>query len=507
MPPTRVFNKAKPWLVTSEDELARDALFSKEFSKEYLRNCPFPGTTSTVEEKMEWLHSINAYYDELMEESFYRSRAPEAKDAVKKILMDKAPKNMRLDVIVKSVELSAVAAAMKEEEKEEFVKKFPNFKYGNGKTSPSLNTFDKCMDWIKINAKAELFGEYSDCVVLVSIPVAKESEMSIAGDTLTSLGLEKYIIVNSRMAVSSAERNLFYWSLQHKVGENMYTGINNGGKGKKVKYSISVGLRVPPKESELNPAKAAVAKAVKDFSKKLEDDKAAAKERDNPKMYMLVGLKNAPKKKNRDECDDSGEDSDDSSEEKEGDPRTAEFWEPLWLPASFEDQYQRISGHFGWGEGEGQEIQRRLEKGNTDSGNIKVELFEQELAYVRKIKSTQERFAATLALNMVIIRDNYWTMDNECSEDVARDFRSLATFWKNTVFKSDDSTLGIGLEDGTVEEIDKKSGVSHSRSLVYDFMESFAKRIEDIQDISKFNWKPPHKKRKSSEGVQGANKK
>lgn len=119
----------------------------------------------------------------------------------------------------------------------------------------SLDTFDKCMQWVKKN-----------------VPSTKETKLTIIGDTFQNLGLEEYMNVNSFSALSSHERKAFYWNLQEKVGENMYTGTTEVN----VKYSLSVGLCVPKDKG--GDAEAAVAKAEKEFAKELKCKTATTKE-------------------------------------------------------------------------------------------------------------------------------------------------------------------------------------------------------------------------------------
>ena len=104
---------------------------------------------------------------------------------------------------------------------------------------------------------------------------------------------------------------------------------------------------------------------------------------------------------------------------------------------------KRVRAHCLSGEGETDDIQRRLQKGNTDTGNIKIGLHTQELHAAMSIgrcncstqrcscneggyrglteesaaKSTvvQERVCTLLALAEVMSYDNYWMNDNEDS--------------------------------------------------------------------------------------------
>lgn len=469
----RFANNQKPWVVTSEYELMQDAMKRREYVKEYLEQSPFPGLPSTVEDKVKWLKAIEAQYQEILEEEFYMTSAPESGDVVKEILFENAPDEIRLDVTIKAQELDEVAAAMKDEEKMKFVESFPKFNYNSGKEddgSSSLNTFEACIQWLKKNAIPSPASMYSGHVVLVSFMSSKDCDLSEkVVETLQNIGIGKPYLL--KLCVSPLEMGLHFWSPNDKVGENMYTAISSDNRSG-LKYTITVGTKIP-KDSP-------VATAERAFKELLNEKKRGSVERGNPKVSMLVERKDAPKP---------------DSEDEEGNPETNQFYEPLWLPECYKTYYRQIYNHFMAGEGESSDIKMRLEKGNTDTGNIKEMLFQRQLAYVKKIRSTQEKFAATLALTMVISYDGYWMMDNECPDEVKKGIRNLATLWRNNLLALDDSALGIGIEDGTDEPLDDK-GLSHSRSLLYNLMTTLAKNIGSMESVGRFNWKPAASKKR-----------
>ena len=139
-------------------------------------------------------------------------------------------------------------------------------------------------------------------------------------------------------------------------------------------------------------------------------------------------------------------------------------------------------------------MQQRLEKGTTDSGNLKIELFEYELQHAKKIQTTKEKFCAVLALSLAASNDDYWMHDNENPQAVTRLIKSLAVLWKSSLLLENDINLGIGLEDGTEEKVDG-DGLTTSRALLYQFLGQIATNIEN--HVPKFQWKPVAKKRKA----------
>ena len=54
-----------------------------------------------------------------------------------------------------------------------------------------------------------------------------------------------------------------------------------------------------------------------------------------------------------------------------------------FLPKFFNEEFRRIRRHVELGEGETSALKRRLEKGNTDTGNIKIEMFTSEFNAIR----------------------------------------------------------------------------------------------------------------------------
>ena len=473
----RFMTSSKPWVASSPYELMQDALVQQQYVEEYLQESPFPGTTSTVEEKVKWLKAIQAQYDKILEEDFYMTNAPESNDVVKKILLEHAPDEIRVDVVLKVKELEDVAAAMKEDEKVEFVNNFPKLKYNSGKeddgSSSALDTFDACIDWIKENAVAGPASVYSGHVVVASFMSTKDSDLSDKVlEAMESIGIKKHYLIS--FCCGPLEHGLYFWNFNDKVGENMYTTVSSDDTSN-FKYSVTITTRIP-KDSPL-------VSQVKAFKEKLDEMKKSSKDRGNPKTPVLVEKEGAPEP---------------DSEDEEENPQTDQFYEPLWVPECYKTFHTQIYDHFMDGEGETSDIKNRLQKGNTDTGNLREWLFRNQLAYVKKIKSSQERFAAALALTMVITYDPYWMVDNEGPDEVKKAIRGLATLWRNNLLTLDDSSLGIGIEDGTEEPLDD-NGVSHSRSLLYKFMTTLAQNIQSVGVISKFNWKPAaSRKRKST---------
>ena len=472
-------NKSKPWIISSEIELLTDDMQRQHHLQNYLKRNPFPGVQSDVTTKAKWLKAIDEHHMEIMEDSFYESVAPEAADAVRDILLDMAPELIQANFALSSKFLDMIATALGEEQKTTFVQNFHKYCDSGSETTPhsSLDTFEKCILWIKENKQLSSSSSSVEFII-ATVKVAKDTRVSeFYKKTLGDLGIANYI---KTINLGVDERSIWSWHVQDKVGENMYCG---DGDNDGVHWNMHLSICNTEPELSLDKSQ----KDVRAFSKLLKDQVAASDARGNPKCYTLLKSKDAPH-------DDSDESDDSEDEEDHKIPQTAEYYQPLWLPKVFSEHHSRIAGHMSSGEGECRYVQQRLEKGNTDSGNLKIELFEYELQYAKKVQTTKEKFCAVLALSLAASNDDYWMHDNENPEAVTRLIKSLAVLWKNSLLLEDDINLGIGLEDGTEEEVDG-DGLTTSRALLYQLLGQIATNLEN--HVSKFQWKPVAKKRKA----------
>jgi len=464
-----------------------DEMQKQQHLQTYLKRNPFPGIRSDIPAKIKWLKAIDDHHMDIMEDSCYSSLAPEASDAVKDILLDTAPELIRVNFAISSNHLDAISNSLGEEQKNKFVLNYQKNLGGTGtrkrKTSSeatpsSLVTFEKCLEWIKENKKAS-----SDEFIIATVKVAKDTPIS---EFYKKIREDLGIADCTKGGLGNHERSLWNWGLQEKVGQNMYCGDSDDesdGDGDSVHWNIHLASCNTEPESNLSDTQ----QEVRAFRKLLKDQVAASEARGNLKCYTLVKRKDAP--------DNDGGESDDSDvdeeDEDEGIPQTPEYFQPLWLPKGFTEHYSRIACHLSSGEGECRDIQQRLEKGNTDSGNIKIELFEYELQYAKKIQTTTERLCAILALSLAASNDDYWMHDNENPQKVLRLIKSLALVWRNDLLLKDDANLGIGIGDGMEEEVDG-DGLTTSRALLYQYLGQIATSFEN--HVKKFQWKPVAKK-------------
>ena len=117
---------------------------------------------------------------------------------------------------------------------------------------------------------------------------------------------------------------------------------------------------------------------------------------------------------------DSSDESEDSSDEISKPPIQA-----LWLPKFYDDERERMFAHIHEGEGETSSIKQRLQKGTTDTGNVKFGIVEAEWDWLQKrFKGDPDRdqkyFCSLLALTHAMCASDHWMYDNECREQRAR---------------------------------------------------------------------------------------
>lgn len=322
-------------------------------------------------------------------------------------------------------------------------------------------------------------------VIIMSIKLPKNKETDDLRSTIKELGIGDCI---ETFNLGRIEKSFYPWGLQDKVGENIYVGsTDTDGKGSK----ISLNLHLYPSEMMENLDE--TQKAEKMFYKLFNEQSKASTERGNPKIRMILERKDAARTFRETKVD---EDADL--------PQTAEYYQPLWLPRIYLDHWTRVSSHFSRGKGESVCVQQRLFKGNTDSGNIRIEILALELKYAKSLKTTKERFCAILALSEATSDNDM--MDNEFPDELEKLLKRLATVWRNDLLLEDDCSLGIGLEDGNDEEVNN-NGLSVSRALLYQFLEKMADDLDstlrniadDWEDkrSSKFKWKPATRRKRA----------
>jgi hypothetical protein len=298
-----------------------------------------------------------------------------------------------------------------------------------------------------------------------------------------------------------------------KVGENMYYPLPN-----KNNSHNPVGFTV---KMDLKPLQTETDRAEYKFHSKLKEMERASLTTDDPKTYMLVQREGAAaafaaKNKTSDNNDKENQDDNVDNENDNQVPTTAEYFHVLWLPHDYLQHRKRIQAHLDWGKGEGVRMQERLQKGNTDTGNLKIQMIDKELTAAKQPKKGQkkatsalkQRFCAILALTEVAASDTRWMQDNEFPEHVIEKLisKDLATYWRMSLLKRDDQALGIGNEQQQ-QQVSSPEEVSESRKALHILLKLFAKQFEDGGGYFakvKFNWKLGHSR--NPKALNGMNK-
>jgi hypothetical protein len=182
----------------------------------------------------------------------------------------------------------------------------------------------------------------------------------------------------------------------------------------------------------------------------------------------------------------------------------------LWLPNELDEIRQRVSRHCMEGAGETAAIQHRLGKGNTDSGNMKIEIYNREMHALRfesKGMSTPEKLCTAIAILECMCSD-HWLNDTEFPEVAADGIKHFATYLRTNLLKNERTDVELG--------IDVPAGFSGGdgwcpRKDLYALLDGFKRQLESddtgcYADIA-FKYKPGkprQKKRKHDSKAEDA---
>lgn len=138
-----------------------------------------------------------------------------------------------------------------------------------------------------------------------------------------------------------------------------------------------------------------------------------------------------------------------AGEEKEEQCANEETQCALWLPAEFDLDGTHVHEHVHKGTCETFEIQERIDNGNTDSGNLKIEIMRNEFEVMKRIAGPQpqrlpRKLCRCLALTMAMACKTYWINNNEFPEEVTKRVNDVAKYWRTVLLVEADATLGLG---------------------------------------------------------------
>lgn len=457
---------SKPWIISSPADLAEDERKAKEYKIMYNSKHAFPGVGSSIPEKVQWISSMDSFYDEIRMKSSLKPPNPifHCKD----VLLEKCPDEVRVDFLVNYEVLKVAAEAMLPETQAKviervasFIPKFVRERCGNGS---SWEDIENCLSFLR----GEGFFKEAEVMIAHKKLDKNCNVIEEMRGVLQEIGIDEYA---SGAKVSSEESAYWDWPLDEVLGKNMYSK----DRSDTVYYRLNV-------EFHYKPGMIEEEKKAADYQMDLEKKRAESALSDNPKTYLLM------KRIKNKEANDSEEDE---TMKEESHFITPDSHQPFWLPKAYIDHHARIQNHFKLGLDESVSIQMRLEKGDTDAGNIQIAMFEKHLEYVKALTSVKERLAAVFALSKVGAYNFHWLIENDDPQKVQMLIKELASIWKNDLLKSDDEILGLGLKKESHSQIADDSP-SSSRELLFNFLDSLKETYEACGDDGeiKFDWKP-----------------
>ena len=137
-----------------------------------------------------------------------------------------------------------------------------------------------------------------------------------------------------------------------------------------------------------------------------------------------------------------------SSEDESGDDMSRPPVQAIWLPKFYSQERERVFAHIHDGAGETTDVKQRLQKGTTDTGNVRFAIVESEFKWTnqrfRGDADKKRYFCALLALTQAMVYDDHWMYDNECWDEVGDLCKKMASKWRE-LLKMDETALGLGL--------------------------------------------------------------
>lgn len=490
----------KPWLISSRDELARDEAKMESWKADWKKSSmSWPGPNGTLTQKRRWVSELDKADEAVDIFDKMDGDYPEYPiDVIQGIMLDCCPEQLILQLYMprkrlEELELSDANAA-----------KFLGATEIHRSGYPAaVASWDAYKAWLlelpTANAATDTAAAAATPVLFAMCECAStDGSRDKIMATLESLGLLEQLLCAQAAPAGLTPGVVATRSSQkvsEKVGGNLHFPITQESQAckppttaastQKMMGRISVAFEVL-----LTACEKKTSKKKSDLEAELE---AMVKACGGTKKFLLI-----PKKKGPSSSDDEDDDDDDSK----GSSITSDTHHILWLPSAYRMIDERVRSHCLHGEGESRAIQRRLEKGNTDTGNLKIDIHSTELEAIKDLnglkpyhgfapeKQFEHKLCTALALTRVMAYDNYWMHDNEGPEDVARLVTKLGEYWRNVLLKRTDAELGLGygvgaLHDGTA-----------SRAALFKFFEALAPRLK--KDFEKdygmrgvkchFNW-------------------
>ena len=469
----------QPWLISSRGELARDKQKIGAMAKGMQEAHPFPPPSSYVK-MLQWAESV----EEAMHDDFIWGMEAHVH---RLICFEHAPQSMELQLLVNRADVDNLL-------KHADSTKFLQSSYLRRSPKSATKSVSAFAAWVsKADVGTAISQTYlghpaaikPELCLVASMPCAKTDDLFDAMQSLCkSLGLEGSTL---RMPDCGVYQKLTQFG--KRVGEHPFFAETAAHGAAAVPLLLKQG---PPP-----PVDPMQAKQPKSWVSRLREQEKAS---EGARAFMIV--KKADTLHDEDDDEEDDEDDDDGCDEKEEQrkqrPATHRM---LWLPGVFNEDRERVGAHVREGRGETTSIQARMEKGNTDTGNLtywmlsaEVNAMKDEIGGPHTFTARQRKLSRALAITLAFVEGgDYWMHDNECDEELSELVESLGKYWRTVLLVESDETIGLGLTSSTADG-------AASRAALYALLKQLGTSIERNVDGAKFNAVPGPKRVRKRKG-------
>jgi len=436
-------------LVSCVDELAADKARIDEWKSK--ASASFPGREASFDDKLKWYHELS----ESVLYSHVGWGEPEPQEFLPAVLLDACDDRVELQIIVKRSH-AKMLNGIRAEEKATFMasserargeplrQRILNKARSNEKGLAAYvewleNAAPSCEMRPKTAAKPPTLLHPDAASAMQPVDEVVVAAMTLDKSECWEGAIRRLIRNTGLYGTVESPRTTSDWSVfahnigagANKVGEHLFY-VNKQGKCCVVLELVAVSQR---KSKE--PAKSAAFHA--------ECTRLSAAHGD--KTCITIGKD----EKDVDEAPDKATewpDEDSSSEEESDDMWSRPPIQAIWLPKFYDQERKRVFAHIHDGAGETTDVKQRLQKGTTDTGNVRFAIVESEFKWTnqrfRGDADKKRYFCALLALTQAMVYDDHWMYDNECWDEVGDLCKKMASKWRE-LLKMDEAALGLGL--------------------------------------------------------------
>ena len=489
----------QPWLLSTRGDLA-EANELKGVEKARWLAALGPAEDATLATKKAWMERFKySYMDEESALSYFeREKCPAFEDVVPEIMLDSCRPQVSIQLLMTRSAVKAQADAKPTSDKPfsaavsgGLTLRFP------GKAKPkSLAAWWKALSVAKDPGTTVPFDSkyHKDSYVLVAtlapVPSGTEIHDLLSTDKVGApLGA-----LDSLVAMGITAEQLRPTEYEFSIGDKAGECVHYPG--------TADGVSIVPLVLFCGPCPAQKAAAAAAAGDAADDDEAEEKEPgDTKEFWAAVNAKQALQRT----AGPLGTPCPTPKVAVAAPPYSLEavFWADQ---AFYTAERDRIAAHEG-GAGEAPYMKKRLCKGNTDSGNLRIALFEREFRCIqgrrgwgepRKLTKPQQ-LLGTLALVETMVCSWPWMHDNEGPTAVRKLYADIAAYLRTNLLKLTDDALGIGPSPG-LEDV-----AGTNRAALYHFLEFHKKKLvtEGPEgEAVKFNFRPGKPKSEAWKAAQ-----